>query len=378
MGEGLLADTPITIMDKDQMIDVISIEQLYRLKHWDDVLIWSVKKVGKQLVSTWTKLKSVIRFKTEQRPFQIMNNRNWLQGTQGIKLALKGEGCIRMENIKHTTPLLSVELPYSDVFDLSGIINTQPEPGEYIEPISEMGNRECDICDCVLSCPRRTISTYYHCLICPNYDLCEKCHDEGYINEGHTSDHKMRKRYGYSLKEQINANNCNDAEKALFNLRDPYRYWSIEIFDPVDAQIKMILAEKAGYFGQLAMGNVLTYMNFDSSFEAINEEYLLTLPENEVLENVAISTRYYNKQLHEKYNKEFRVAPFIALRSNRYNGRRHLLAHGEGVYVGNFCRYSFLVGEHYVFNANLEHVYMLSTESGYFQCGIGGLIVKCR
>lgn len=369
---GILANTPIILMNKDtNLLEIYTVEKLHDMEEPDNFLIWSIKKYKNTFIPCWSKIKKVNKIKSDLRPFHLANSKNWLLATEDTKLLMKTNCIISIQNIRKNTPLLSIGYPYSDILPIQNGENCAAEPGEHISFSDIIGNRYCDICEIMIASKRKSFTHYYHCDECEDYDLCNKCFKDGYLNPPHKKTHKMTKHFGYNLGDYINAKNCSDAQKGLLNFRDPIRYYSIPVKNFVDTQAKMLLADKTGYNACIDMGNTLSFITLDTSFEAMEEEYDLTT------NGQALSNRKYEMIVRDRYIMEYRSVPFLHLRSDRYNGRRHLLPHGNDVYVGNFMRQSYLIGEHYTFNNKLEYVYQIDTESGYFHAGIGGLVVCC-
>lgn len=366
---GILGEIPVILMDKStDLIEICSVQNLYYLKK-DNYLIWSVKKFKNKLIPAWAEIKEVKKIKSSCRPFHLANSKNWILATEDTKFAMKTNCIISIQNIRKTTPLLSSGFPYSDLLDIQNVENHAAEPGEAIPYSTLIGNRYCDICEKMVACQRYSFLHYRHCLECSDYDLCEDCYQQGFQNPPHKREHRMKKEYGYTMGDYINAKEIEVAERGLLNYRDPIRYYSLPVKSFVDAQAKMLLADKTGYNAHIDIGNVLTYITLDTSYEAIEEEFQLTTS------GQPFSNRKYEMIMRDRYISEYRSAPFLHLRNDRFNGRRHLLPHGDNVYVGNLLRHSYLIGEHYMFNADLEYVYQVKTDTGYYQAGLGGLIV---
>lgn len=366
---GILGEIPVILMDKStDLIEITNVESLYSLKK-DKYLIWSVKKFKNQLIPTWAEIKEVKKIKSTLRPFHLANSKNWILATEDTKIAMKTNCIISIQNIRKTSPLLSIGFPYSDLLDVKNSEKYAPEAGEAIPYSTLIGNRYCDICEKIVACQRYSFFHYRHCLVCPDYDLCEECHQQGFQNPPHKKNHEMKKEYGYTIGDYINAKDIKVAEQGLLNFRDPIRYYSLHVKSFVDAQAKLLLADKTGYNARIDTGNVLTYITLDTSYEAMEEEFELATT------GQPFSNRKYEMIIRDRYISEYRSAPFLHLRNDRFNGRRHLLPHGSNVFVGNFLRHSYLIGEHYMFNADLEYVYQIKTDTGYYQAGLGGLIV---
>lgn len=369
---GLLGEVPVILMDKStDLIEIVNIENLYKFKK-ENYLIWSVKKFKNKFIPTWAEIKEVKKIKSDKRPFHLADSKNWLLATEDTKIVMTTNCIISIQNIRKTTTLFSVGFPYSDLLDIQNTESHAAEPGETIPYSSLIGNRYCDICEKIVACQRYNFYHYRHCLVCPDYDLCEDCYQQGFQNPPHQRDHNMKREYGYTIVDYINAKNIEIAEKGLLNFRDPIRYYSLPVKSLVDAQEKLLLADKTGYNAHIDIGNTLTYITLDTSYEAMEEEFELATT------GQPFSNRKYGIILRDRYISEYRSAPFLHLRNDRFNGRRHLLPHGENVFVGNFLRHSYLIGEHYMFNADLEYVYQVKTDTGYFQAGLGGLVVCNR
>lgn len=366
---GILGEIPVILMNKfTNLIEIVSVNNLYYLKK-QNYLIWSVKKFKNKIIPTWAEIKEVKKIKSSLRPFHLANSKNWLLATEDIKLLTTTNCIISIQNIRNSTPLFSVGFPYSDLLNLTNVEDVSVEPGETIPYGTLIGNRYCDICDKIVACQRYNFYHYCHCLECPDYDLCKQCYDQGFLNPPHKKTHKMRKEYGYTMGDYINAKDIETAEIGLLNKRDPIRYYSIPVGSFIDTQAKLLLADKTGYNAQIDIGNVLTYITLDTSYEAMEEEFELATTGR------PFNNRKYEMIIRDRYISHYRSVPFLHLRSDRFNGRRHLLPHGENVFVGNFLRHSYLIGEHYMFNSDLEYVYQIKTDTGYYQAGVGGLIV---
>lgn len=369
---GILSEMPIILMNKStNLIEIYSVEHLYYLNK-NNYFIWSVKKFKNKLISTWADIKEVKKIKTTLRPFHLANSKNWILATEDTKLITKTNCIISIQNVRKTTPLLSVGFPYSDKINIKNTDNHSPEPGEIISYKSLIGNRFCDICEKTLACQRYNFYHYRHCLECPDYDLCDECYKKGYINPPHKKVHNMIKKYGYTIGDYINSKNIDIAECGLLNERDPIRYYSLCVKSFVDTQAKFLLADKTGYNAHIDIGNVLTNITLDTSYEAMKEEFELAT------NGQPFNNRQYETIINNRYISEYRSVPFLHLSTDRFNGRRHLLPHGNNVYVSNFLRHLYLINEDYIFNANLDFVYQVKTNTGYYQAGLGGLIIYSK
>lgn len=369
---GLLGEVSVILMDKStDLIEICSIENLYKLKK-DNYHIWSVKNFKNELIPTWAEIKDVKKIKSDKRPFHLANSKNWLLATEDTKITMKNNSIISIQNIRKTSSLFSAGFPYSDLLDINNAENHAADPGESIQYSSLVSNRFCDICEKIVSCQRYSFYHYRHCLVCPDYDLCEDCFQQGFQNPPHKKNHNMKREYGYKIGDYINAKDIEIAEKGLLNFRNPIRYYSIHVRSFVDAQSKLLLANKTGYNAHIDIGNTLTYITFDTSYEAMEEEFELATS------GQPFSKRKYETLIRDRYISEYCSVPFLHLRNDRFNGRRHLLPHGDNVFVGNFLRHRYLIGDHYMFNADLEYVYQVETDTGYYQAGLGGLVVCNR
>jgi hypothetical protein len=366
---GIFNDMPVILLNKiTDLIEIKTIEDLYYCDI-NKYYIWSVKKFNNKIISTWADIIKIKKIKSKLRPFQLANSKNWLLATEDTKLLLNTKNITLIQNIRISTPLYSTELPYSNKLEITNCENYAPEPGEYISHSSIIGNKYCDVCDKVLACLKNSFCHYRHCLDCPDYDLCETCYQKGFINNNHKKNHTMNINYGYNINDYINAKNIDKSEIGLHNFRDPLRYYSIKIESFIDAQSKLLLAYKNGYDSYVDLGEVLTYISFDISYEALEEEYELKTngqPFNKIK---------YQMIVNDRYKKEYKSVPFLHLRTNRFNGRRHLLPFGNNIYVNNFFRYNTLIGEHYIYNSELDYVFQIETNTGYYQAGVGGLII---
>ena len=385
----ILGSMPIILMNRrTNLIEVISIENFYlknrissikkhlskykyeNLYDFEDYLVWSVKIIEDKIIPTWTKIKSISMVKTKLRPWHLINCYNNIICTENTMFLLKTGNKVLINNIKENTKLYETDIPFSDSFPINFLENTQPDGGEIINDDIRDNIVSCNICNKLLLDGTNIVYPYFHCCDCSDYDICEDCLNMGYKYASHDEEsHEIIKRYGYDMNTMLNNGIIEQSEKKLLNMRDPHRYFSILLDGFVDTQQKMILAKKCGYNAKIELENVLTYLSFDTSYDAIEEEFYYTNPSS------TLNVNKYSNIIKDNYTTEFRSKPFLSLRSNRYNGRAHMFPFGNGVYVGNLFRHSYLVGEHYIYNSNIEYMFQIKTESGYFQCGIGGLIL---
>ncbi|MDD1777808.1 MAG: hypothetical protein LUQ65_06515 [Candidatus Helarchaeota archaeon] len=310
---GIIGISPIIV--KRELVHVIPIKKLYDCPRLDGLKIWTK--------NAWEPIIEVRREKTSQKIYRISNCYNWLYATEDCKLLLENNDTIQVSKVVEDTKLFQIRYPESRVYSLPIPKNIEPEPHKLISIEDVDDRRGKDI------------------------------HD---------------------LTDYINCKNIEAAKQAFLNRRNNLQPNITLVWNFTELQQLMMLAEKVGFQPRIPTTSLPSWLRFKSSYEDIKYdcEYL---NQDTIDFKTGAVVPLSNPYTHEDYIKDMRE-----LYSGTYV--KYPLFHEDSglwdLFVYQRSQFDKPLKEWRkpIFDYNRHYIYQIRTPTGFYQAGVGKLVVK--
>lgn len=309
---GVIGTSPVII--KQKLVQVIPISELYTHSTFNDIKIWTNEE--------WMPIIGVEREKTTQKINRISNCYNWLYATEDCELLLENNDIIHLSDVVEDTKLFQMNYPISNILYLSIPENTEPEPHKLVD-IDEALSMEKD---------------------------------------------------NISLTDYINCKNFQAARQAFLNERGNLEPNTTAIWNFIELQQKMMLAEKVGFQPRIMQTSMPNCLRFKSSYEDIKYDYKylnMDAINSKTGEVVHISRDYtyeeYLKEMSEIYSESYLVYPLFQEESGAWD---------LFFYKRSDFKKPLIEWREALFDYNNDYIYQIKTDNGFYQAGVGKLIIK--
>lgn len=286
----------------------------------------------------WTDVKAIkfTALQPNQRIVNVSSRNFWFIATDDTKVLLKNEKLKEIKKMRPRTQLINLPLPF-----------------EYGTEIGANNGGEivCDECDTLCIFHKH----FYHCDECGDYDRCSSCYDS---EEPH--EHIMTKLITATDSAYVNTFIPLECRRYIHHLRSlQWGKGQICVWTWVQAQIRLLIAQKAGIKLWVSRSNTPGYLYFPrNQFTYYREMKKLdvVISKKESRENMKL----YPKFISYEYYK-----PFGEILYDPYNEPERLqmeenIEHRLNMY----------------FVPSKEYLIDIETENGFYQVGIGNVIVK--
>ena len=310
---GLIGISPIIV--KRELVHVMPIKKLYGCPRLDGLKIWTNKD--------WEPIIEVIREKTSQQIYRISNCYNWLYATEDCKLLLENNDTIQVSKVVEDTKLFQIQYPISSVYALPIPKNIEPEPHKLMS-IEDVDDRSG-----------------------------EDIHD---------------------LTDYLNCKNIEAAKQAFLNRRNNLQPNITLVWNFTELQQLMMLAEKVGFQPRIPKTSEPNHLRFKSSYEDIKYDC-------DYLNQDAIDFKTGEVvHLSNSYTPEDYIKDMRALYAETY--LRYPLFHEDSglwdllVYKRSQFDKPLKEWRKPIFDYHRHYVYQIRTPNGFYQAGVGKLVVK--
>lgn len=375
---GIVGFTPV-IIKKKKLIRIITIEQLFHLQNYNDVLIWTNHE--------WSPIKAVSREKTDKKIYRISNPYNWIYITEDCRLLLDNGNTIQITEIKEDTNLFQVTFPVSNKLDLEdpdGFFDIKKcevlpiKDGERIEtknggtltPIAQFSlSEEDNFIDFLIYIINRYNLTDFKqelsCFSCKylkdariSDDLCmEVCEEEGGVEISH-----------FIFDCYINCKNKKAVKNILYLFRNNLEPYRILTWSFLEMQKVMILSKKVSFNPKFPISSAPMLIRFNLTYETLREDFIYLYPNG-------MSYEYYLKFAEENFPERLLIYPLFLRNCKGYDTREPQtntdLIVGPPKIIGS----DGTTHIQYIFDYDQDYVYRVIA-NGFYNAGVGSFIIK--
>lgn len=310
---GVIGIVPVII--KHKLVHVIPIRKLYACPNLKDIKIWTNKG--------WMPIIGIEREKTCQKIYRISNCYNWLYATGDCELLLENEDTIRFSNVVENTKLFQMNYPESRVFFLPVPKNIEPVPFKIMSIEDAIERSEEDI---------------------------------------------------HNLTDYINCSNLKAAKQAFLNHRNNLQPNITIVWDFIELQQKMLLAEKTGFQPRIVQSSLPNSLRFKSSYEDVKHDYEYLNQDAidfKTGETIHLSYNYtyedYLKEMNEVYSEKYLSYPLFLEESGAWDLFE---------YKRNEFNTPLREWRKPLFEYSKQFIYQIKTGNGFYQAGVGKLVIK--
>jgi len=337
-------------------------------------------KVNSHLLWThlgWTEITSVTEEKlnTNLNLYSLHNRYNWLHATEDTKIVQEEADSkantytlsdIDIRDIQPTNRLLNMPFPLSLNIDVPPLLYYPNVYDQEIDQFNPPPNIYCDNCETVIQ-PNEDV---FHCQQCLDFDLCVHCHVD--LDIGHLPHHKLKLYLGEDVQSYINMKSfasCHRYWNQMFRVCQSdqalYPLWS---YSGRITQMRYMTMFKAGFNASIQLSSV----NLGKGQDWFSPVSLL-LPTKKYLEN-AHSINYIVQPFNTLASSSVASSSVASssVASSSFASAYNLSDWSEDDI--NFHINNKTNGV--IFNREEHSVYRIQTANGYYQAGIGRLILS--
>lgn len=244
---------------------------------------------------------------------------------------------------------------------------------------------------------------YYTCEECKDFDLCIACYHEinnnniervKYLNRweeliDHDTKHKLKYIKKYTGIDILNSDNKKLTKEYLLQRKNNIEPFRLITWNFHDAQMNYMYGDKSGMKIIVPQSNMpgQIYYNFKYSNYIKNSKYSGTTRKsttyNKYIESLRKnSPKKYVCKKFIKYNSSVETSSVNDIVYDPYNYRKDVpwtLTYPEPNALGRKCNNAGPMNERIdmYYNYREDVLYSIITENGYFQAGLGKLIIMC-